>query len=398
MLPEILSSDAASLHPGRERSLTLTAELRIDPEGRVTAVDLYESLLRSHARLTYDAVAELFAAGASDGVPAAVVPTLRWLRTAAARLSSVRAARGGVDLGRDEAYVSFDPATREPTGIAPRGENEAHRLVERLMVAANEAVATWLADRGLPGVFRVHDQPAHDRVEMLSRVRPQLRHRGGLRRRAEPPRPRRVRGAAPRHRGRPRDPHRPRQDARPRPLHREPLPALRPRGAALPALHLADPSLRRPRRAPHRAPLHPGRSLAHRGRPVAGGPRAGGEPRRLPRDQGRGGAAPHGGGPLVRQPRRRARLRQRRRREALRPGRAAQGHRRHRHSGDGPPLPRGAVPRSRSAGGYAAPPARPAATWWASPWRWRSPARTRSWAGVDLVPRLYPGAAPCGYR
>jgi ribonuclease R len=168
MLPEALSSDAASLHEGRERP-ALTAELRIDPEGRVTAVDLYKSLLRSHARLTYDAVAELFATGASSGVPASVVPTLRWLRTAAARLSAVRAARGGVDLGRDEAYVSFDPSTREPIGVEPRGENEAHRLVERLMVAANEAVAEWLVARGLPGVYRVHDQPARDRVEMLSR-------------------------------------------------------------------------------------------------------------------------------------------------------------------------------------------------------------------------------------
>lgn len=168
MLPETLSSDAVSLHEGRERP-TLTAELRIDPEGRVTAVDLYESLIRSHARLTYDAVAELFASGASSSVPPGVVPTLRWLRTAAARLSAVRAARGGVDLGRDEAYVSFDPTTREPTGISPRGENEAHRLVERLMVAANEAVAEWLVTRGLPGVFRVHDQPTPDRIEMLSR-------------------------------------------------------------------------------------------------------------------------------------------------------------------------------------------------------------------------------------
>jgi ribonuclease R len=167
MLPEVLSSDAASLHEGRERP-AITAELRIDPEGRVTSVDLYPSLLRSHARLTYEAVAELFAHGASSGVPAAVVPTLRWLRTAAARLSAVRAARGGVDLAHDEAYVSFDPATREPTAIEPRGESEAHRLIERLMVAANEAVAEWLVTRGLPGVFRVHDQPAPDRVEMLS--------------------------------------------------------------------------------------------------------------------------------------------------------------------------------------------------------------------------------------
>ena len=161
MLPEVLSSDAASLHPGRERP-ALTAELRLDPEGRVTAVDLYPSLLRSHARLTYDAVAELFHAGTSSEVPAAVVPTLRWLRTAAARLSAVRAARGGVDLGRDEAYVSFDPATREPTAIEPRGENEAHRLVERLMVAANGGGRgfPWLP-RPRPGlgVYRVHDQP-----------------------------------------------------------------------------------------------------------------------------------------------------------------------------------------------------------------------------------------------
>jgi ribonuclease R len=167
MLPEVLSSDASSLKPGMERP-ALTAELRIDAEGRVTAADIYPSLLKSHARLTYDAVAELFATGASADVPASVVTPLRWLRTAAARLSAARAARGGVELGRDEAYVSFDPATREPTGIEARGENEAHRLVERLMVAANEAVAAWLTTRGLPGVFRVHDAPPPDRVEVLA--------------------------------------------------------------------------------------------------------------------------------------------------------------------------------------------------------------------------------------
>jgi ribonuclease R len=167
MLPEVLASDAASLHQGKERP-ALTAELRIDPEGRVTAIDIYQSLLRSHARLTYDAVAEFMATGRSAGVPEAVAPTIRWLRTAAARLSSVRAARGGVELGRDEAYVSFDPATREPTHIEPRGDTEAHRLIERLMVAANEAVAEWLVTRGMPGIYRVHDEPPPARVEMLA--------------------------------------------------------------------------------------------------------------------------------------------------------------------------------------------------------------------------------------
>lgn len=167
MFPEALSSNAASLLPDADR-LALTAELRIDAEGEIRAVDLYESLIRSHARLTYDAVADYFDTGAPNIVPAAVEPTLRWLRTAAARLSAVRAARGGVELAREEAYVSFDPATREPTVITPRGETAAHRLVERLMVAANEAVAAWLVSRGLPGLFRVHPEPAPERVADLA--------------------------------------------------------------------------------------------------------------------------------------------------------------------------------------------------------------------------------------
>lgn len=168
MLPESLSSDAASLLEGRDRP-ALTAELRIDVEGQVTSVDLYESLIRSHARLSYEAVDELFATGVSSGIPAHAVPVIRWLRTAAARLSTVRAARGGVELEREEAHVSLDVTTREPTSIEPRGDTPAHRLVERLMVAANEAVAHWLTDRGLPGIFRVHETPSPDRVEMLAR-------------------------------------------------------------------------------------------------------------------------------------------------------------------------------------------------------------------------------------
>ncbi len=133
------------------------------------SVDVYMSLIRSRARLTYDAVADYLATGSPGTIPPAVLPTLRWLRTAAARLSTVRAARGGVEIDREEAYISLDEATHEPTAIAARGDTDAHRLIERLMVAANEAVATWLVDRGLPGMFRVHDTPTPDKVEMLAR-------------------------------------------------------------------------------------------------------------------------------------------------------------------------------------------------------------------------------------
>ncbi|MFO0592456.1 MAG: VacB/RNase II family 3'-5' exoribonuclease [Polyangiaceae bacterium] len=169
MLPEELSSRAASLLPNEDR-LALTCELRIDPEGRVTSVDLYESVIRSHARLDYDGVAELMVEGSCDRIPESVLPTLRWLRTAAARISALRAARGGVELAREEAYVALDEETGEPTSVEARRDTEAHRLVERLMVAANEAVADWLVARGLPGMFRVHDPPAPDRVQRLAEV------------------------------------------------------------------------------------------------------------------------------------------------------------------------------------------------------------------------------------
>jgi len=167
MLPEELSSAAVSLLPHTER-LTLTAELRIDPEGNLTAVDVYESVIRSHARLSYEAVTDFLLGDDPEAVPEAVAPTVRRLRTAAARLSLVRSARGGVELASEEAYVSFDPLTRQPTGLEPRGETMAHRIVERLMVAANEAIAHWLVDRGLPGMFRVHAEPNTEKVQMLA--------------------------------------------------------------------------------------------------------------------------------------------------------------------------------------------------------------------------------------
>jgi len=167
MLPEAISSNAASLVEGEDRP-ALTVEMRIDPEGRITSVDVYESLIRSRARLTYDAVDEFLSEGRSDGVPRAVESTLRWLRTAAARLGAVRASRGGVNLAREEARIELDARTGEPTGIEARRETPAHRLVERLMVAANEAVAEWLVTRGLPGIFRVHDECTPDRVRTLS--------------------------------------------------------------------------------------------------------------------------------------------------------------------------------------------------------------------------------------
>ena len=165
MLPPALSEDALSLLPDVERP-TLTVELRVDPEGEVTSVDLYPSLVRTTARLTYSEVSAFLDRGDAGAMPPVVLDTLRWLRTAAARLGAMRAARGGMELLREEAHFTLDDAG-EPTSIDARSDGSANVLIERLMVAANEAVARWLVERGLPGAFRVHDEPTAESVKDL---------------------------------------------------------------------------------------------------------------------------------------------------------------------------------------------------------------------------------------
>ena len=166
MLPRALSEGALSLLPEQERP-ALTVELRIDPEGQVRSVDIYPSTICSDARLTYVQVARFLDTGVSHEIPKALEDVLRWLRTASARLKTVRAARGGVRILSEEATITLDQESLEPTRITPRASTSAHALVERMMVAANEAVAGWMVERGLPSVFRVLPPPESVRVRSL---------------------------------------------------------------------------------------------------------------------------------------------------------------------------------------------------------------------------------------
>jgi ribonuclease R len=166
MFPRSLSEEALSLLPGADRPV-LSVELRIDAEGRVRAVDVHEALVRSTARLTYDAVTRFLDHGEPGAVPVETHATLRILRAASARLSQSRAERGGRDVDRDELSVRVDGLGR-PVALETRSDDVAHRLVERLMVAANEAVARFLVERGLPGLYRVHEAPTAERSRALA--------------------------------------------------------------------------------------------------------------------------------------------------------------------------------------------------------------------------------------
>lgn len=167
MLPHALSSGHLSLIPKKDRCC-VTVEMRIDIEGEVQSVDIYESLINSDTRVSYSELDFWLRGGESSDNLYQVREMLPWLRTAAARLSVSRSRRGGASMGDAEtAYVTLDDEGNV-TGTRPERSTEAHLFIERYMVAANEAVASWLSQRGYPAVYRVHAEPDDEKVHLLS--------------------------------------------------------------------------------------------------------------------------------------------------------------------------------------------------------------------------------------
>jgi ribonuclease R len=162
MLPEALSNHACSLVPGQDR-LAVTVEMLIERD-RVTRSAFHRSLIRSDARLDYDRVDRIFAGHERAEDPWA--EPLAAARAAAAGLEARRAARAGLVLESAEPEFSFD---REGNVLAadPVSQTEAHRLIEHLMIAANEQVAGLLDSRQVPTLYRVHERPDSASAERL---------------------------------------------------------------------------------------------------------------------------------------------------------------------------------------------------------------------------------------
>jgi ribonuclease R len=166
MLPEALSSDLCSLVPGQDR-LTLSVLLDFDPALKLRKRRIVRGVIRSDRRLAYEE-----AQGLLDGAPVkdpdsvAVVAALRDLSTVAASVRDGRLEAGAVDFAIPEAKVILDDAG-EPIEIRARERLEAHRIIEDLMILANEIVASLGLAEGLPMIYRIHEDPDPDRIEKL---------------------------------------------------------------------------------------------------------------------------------------------------------------------------------------------------------------------------------------
>lgn len=168
MLPERLSNELCSLRPNEPR-LCLTCEMTIDAEGRRHAIEVYPSLIRSAARLTYTQVEAVLSESADANNPACShTATLKILLQAARSLRRRREQHGALDLDVPEAQIIVD-TQGTPRTIRERPRLEAHRLIEDLMVAANESVAELLEHRQRATLFRVHEAPSVEKLMMLAR-------------------------------------------------------------------------------------------------------------------------------------------------------------------------------------------------------------------------------------
>jgi ribonuclease R len=164
MLPEALSNDLCSLKPEEDRPC-LVAQLWVDAAGRKRRQRFERAVMRSAARLTYEA-----AQAAHDGprgVPFPLAPErLAALYGAYAALDRARQTRGALMLDLAEHQVVLD-AERRPVAIVPRTRLDSHRLIEEFMILANVAAAEELEARQQACMYRVHDQPDPEKLSAL---------------------------------------------------------------------------------------------------------------------------------------------------------------------------------------------------------------------------------------
>ncbi len=166
MLPEALSNELCSLRPQVDR-LCLVCDMQVTAAGRIGSYRFYPAVMNSKARLTYTEVAERLP-HLEQAKPKAgsIEASLKALYSLYRQFRKVRDGRGALDFEGQEAVFSFDEQGRV-TSIRPAVRNEAHKLIEEMMLAANVCTAQFLAEAKQPLLYRVHDIPLPEKLAAL---------------------------------------------------------------------------------------------------------------------------------------------------------------------------------------------------------------------------------------
>jgi len=186
MLPPKLSNGLCSLNPNLPR-LTLTCEMYLDDNGHCVKSDIYESVIESNMRMSYNECYRILTepkdSDAADYGP--IVPMLSNMKVLAEILKRMRDARGAINFDFPETKVILDD-DGNPTDVMAYPINFCHGIIESFMIAANECVAETFCKRGVPFVYRVHEKPDPLKIARFSSVAKTFGTVGLLKRDASP--------------------------------------------------------------------------------------------------------------------------------------------------------------------------------------------------------------------
>ncbi|MEF8699758.1 MAG: ribonuclease R [Candidatus Accumulibacter sp. UW20] len=167
MLPEKLSNGLCSLNPDVER-LAMVCDMSIDAQGEISDYRFYPAVFRSHARLTYDQVWHWLCGEtppASD-LERSLQPQLQALYALFRVLRQARDKRGAIDFETIETMMLFN-AQGKIENIVPVHRNDAHRIIEECMLAANVCASDFLQSRHQPCLYRIHEGPTAEKLDAL---------------------------------------------------------------------------------------------------------------------------------------------------------------------------------------------------------------------------------------
>jgi len=167
MLPEKLSNGLCSLVPHDDR-LAMVCEMAISPRGKIERYRFYPAVIHSQARLTYTQVAKALYEGEKEAREAlgALLPQLETLDAVFRLLLAARKRRGAIEFETTEVEFLFDDQGKIE-GVKPVLRNDAHRLIEEAMLAANVCASEFLAEHEHPTLYRVHEPPDPEKIAKL---------------------------------------------------------------------------------------------------------------------------------------------------------------------------------------------------------------------------------------
>lgn len=165
MLPEVLSNGLCSLNPKVDR-LCMVCDMRVSPAGKVTKATFFEGVMNSKARLTYSQVGDFLSGASTTSVPKELQASVRDLHDLYKAFAKQRKRRGAIEIDLPQTKFKLnEDGEIDRIEVVPR--NDAHRLIEECMIAANVEAAKFLKQHKIAGLYRIHPKPDTDRFNDL---------------------------------------------------------------------------------------------------------------------------------------------------------------------------------------------------------------------------------------